>query len=231
MKDWLWVFLLPLCVFANETVVESNEAHYNGQTITLIGDVIVENAMGRVSAKKAVLRRDAAGITKIDFPWIELISAVTLTLPNGNYLNCEYVFLDYTKMTSHCTGNPQIAYSDERTEVWADEAYVDYIEAEGSIQPVKVRLVNNVSLINLQCDQYALAERVTYYPKEQLMVLEGKENRVLFFDKQQNMQISAHTVRAKRNLETHKDSIQTVGNVRFMFGPEELCKLKERFQW
>lgn len=243
MKKWVCFLFFPFALISHhgsahvtplghETVVESNEAHYNGRMITLTGRVSVENAMGKVTAEKAVLTRDESGSTKIDFPWIELTCAVTLTLPDGNHLNCDHVFLDYTKMTSHFTGSPQIAYFDERGEVWADEAFIDYIEVEGSIKPTKVRLVDNVQLMYVENDQYALADLVTYYPDEQLMILEGKENmRVLFFDKQRNMQLSAHTVRALRNPETNKDSIKGVGDVRFVFRQEELSKLKEQFKW
>ncbi len=232
MKKWLWILLLPLAIYAEETVVESNEAHYNGHMITLTGNVIVENAMGRVTAEKAVLTRDEAGSTRIDFPWIELIQAVTLTLPNGNHLNCDRVFLDYTKMTSHFTGSPQVAYSDERGEVWADEAFVDYVETEGSIKPTKVRLVDNVKLVYSESNQYALADLVVYYPDEQLTVLEGKDGkRVLFFDRERDMQLSARQVRASRNPETGKDSVKGVGDVRFVFGQDELSKIKDRFKW
>jgi lipopolysaccharide export system protein LptA len=232
MMKWVWIFLLPFAVWGHETVIESNEAFYNGRTITLTGDVSVENAMGRVTAEKAVLTRDETGATKIDFPWIELTQAVTVTLPDKSRLNCERVFLDHTKMSSHFTGSPQVSYLDERGEVWADEAFVDYIDAEGSIKPTKVRLVGNVKLVFLENGQYALADLVTYYPDQQLMTLEGVEGRrVLFFDKERNMQLSARQVRASRNPETKKDSIQGVGDVRFVFGQDELAKFKERFKW
>ncbi|MCC5832403.1 MAG: hypothetical protein JJU12_05100 [Chlamydiales bacterium] len=227
---WLSLFLLPLAVWANEITVESNEAHYNGSTITLIGEVAVENAMGRVTAEKAVLTRDEARMTKIDFPWIELSQAVTLTLPDESRLNCERVLIDYTKMTSHFIG--RVSYLDERGEAWADEAFVDYVEAEGSIKPTKVRLVDNVKLVFSEKGQYALADLVTYYPDQQLVILEGKkEKQVLFFDKERDMQLSARQVRAARDPETKRDSIQGVGDVRFVFGQDELFKLKDHFKW
>lgn len=230
MKRWFWLLLFfPLYLWGDETVVESDEVYYNGEIITLIGHVMVENVMGQVRAEKAVLTRDEKASTKIDFPWIELSQAVTLILSNGGEVACDHVFLDHMKMTSHLQG--KVCYMDTIGQVRADEAFVDYTEVDDSIQPTQVRLLKNVQLINLETDQYALADLVTYYPDEQLMILEGKEHRVLFFDKKNDMQISAFKVRVMRNLITKKESVQGVGDVRFVFGQDEMNKLKERFQW
>lgn len=230
---WIWFFLLPIALFSDETVVESNEAYYDGAKITLVGNVMLENAMGKVACQTAILTRDESGMTKFDFPWIELKSGVTLTLADESCLNCEQVALDYTKMTSLFTGMPQVTYTNTSGKVLADSATVDYAESnKGSLQATRVTLMRNVRLIYLESDQYALADLVTYYPEKKLMVMEGRENnRVLFFDKKRNMQLSAHTIHAERNVVTGKDSVQGVGDVRFIFGEEELTKLKERFQW
>ena len=42
------------------------------------------------------------------------------------------------------------------------------------------------------------------------------------------MQLSARTV-SPRDPETNKETVQGVGDVRFVFGPEELDKIKNRF--
>ncbi|MCH9627482.1 MAG: hypothetical protein S4CHLAM2_11230 [Chlamydiales bacterium] len=231
MKKWLWFLLLQATLYSNETVVESNDAHYNGSTLTLAGQVVVEHAMGRVHAEKAVLNRDEAGTTKIDFPWIELSEAVCLTLPSGGRMECAAVFLDYTKMTSHFKGEPLVQFISEMGSVYASQADVDYVEVDQSIQPTQVILSDHVQLINAEADQYALADLVIYYPETQKMVLKGKESRVLFFDKTRNVQISAQTVHAEKNVHTGQDSIQGVGDVRFIFSPEELSRLKDQLKW
>jgi hypothetical protein len=111
MKMLLWILVfLPFHLVAFETFVESDEVHYNGETITLIGKVVVENAMGKVTAQQALLKKDEEKKTKIDFPWIELKNQVTLTLAKGGVLKCESVFLDYTQMTSFFYGTPQVVF-------------------------------------------------------------------------------------------------------------------------
>jgi len=236
MKKFLYVFFLsfPFCLPAFETVVESDEVHYNGEWITLTGHVAVENTMGRVTAETATLKKDAQKTTKIDFPWIELKHAVCLTLADGGLLQCDSVFLDYTQMTSFFYGKPQVTYKGTLGEIYADRAQVDYQEIEGKLEATKVTLFDNVRLVNMGSEekpafQYALADEVYYFPQEQVTVLESKQSKVLFYDKLRDMQLSARTVRAHRDPVTHKESVQGVGDVRFVFGPEELEKIKQRF--
>lgn len=239
MRFFLLLLTLALpCLVrgGDETIVESKMAHYDGERITLTGDVSVENAMGRLTAQKAILRRDEARTTKIDFPWIELSCDVALTLSNGGTMQCQNMSLDYTAMTCLLSGIPQVIYKTEEKEVLADHAKIDYEEREGTLHPTKIILTDHVQLIShgsieTPSEQYALADAVIYFPDTQLMILEGQENRVLFFDKARGMQLSARCVHAKRDPATQKESIQGLGDVRFVFGPEELRKLKDRFQW
>lgn len=233
MRLFFLLLLFSCCVALKaeeETIVESKAAHYDGEYITLTGDVSVENVMGRLTAQKAILRRDELRKTKIDFPWIELSVDVALTLSNGGTLYCQNVSIDYTQMTCFFFGGPNVLYKTEDKEVLADMACIDYEERDGSIQPKKVTLTDHVRLINHGVqEQYALADSVTYFPDTQFMILEGKGSRVLFYDQSRGVQLSARTIHAKRNPETNKDSIQGIGDVRFVFSPEELEKLKERF--
>lgn len=228
----LCLFFLPLCLSAYETVVESDEVHYNGELITLTGNVSVSNAMGKVTAECAILKKDEEKQTKIDFPWIEIKHNVCLTLANGGILRCESLFLDYTQMTSFFYGAPQVTYTDTLGEIYADKAQVDYREINGSLEATKITLSENVRLVNLSTDaaQYALADEVSYFPEKQLAVLEGKQSKVLFYDQERGMQLSARTVHAQKDPVTQKETIQGIGDVRFVFGPEELAKIKQRFQ-
>jgi lipopolysaccharide export system protein LptA len=235
VKKLILLFLLfPFSLWAYETVVESDEVHYDGEWITLTGNVIVENAMGKVTAHSAVLKKDSERKTKIDFPWIDLKHNVCLTLADGGVLKCETLFFDYTKMTSLFYGSPQVSYLSSLGEVYADRAQVDYKEINGSFEATKVTLFDNVRLVNLGSSekpscQYALADEVSYFPQEQTMILEGKNNPVLFYDKLHDMQLSARTVHARRDCQTKKETVQGIGDVRFVFGPEELEKIKQRF--
>jgi lipopolysaccharide export system protein LptA len=214
-----------------KTSVESEEAHYNGELITLKGSVSISNAIGRVRAELATLKRDVEKKTKIDFPWIELKESVTLQLNEGGTVGCDSLSLDYTQMSGIFTGNPQVTYSDLFVEVRADKAQIDFREIDGTLEVIKVSLFDNVQLSHFgtaekPTSQYALADEVEYYPQEKLALLTGKKDRVLFYDSQRDVQLSARSIRAQRDPTTKKESIQGIGDVRLTFGVEELEKIK-----
>ena len=98
------------------------------------------------------------------------------------------------------------------------------ISKEADYDGAVLVLKGDVQLEN-EKGQYALADRVTCHPESEELVLEGEQNRVLFFDKGRDMQLSAPVVHASQEV------IRGVGNVRFIFAQDELTKLKERFQW
>ncbi len=231
MRKWLiLLFTLPLRLCAAQTNVSSDAFIYNGDWVTLSGNVMVENAMGKIQARCATLKKDPEGQSSIDFPWIELKNEVSLELSRGGILRCESVFLDWVEKTSILHGNPQMSFTGAFGEICAEQAKIDYREANGSIEPTKVTLLNNVRFVNAETNpQYALADIAYYYPEEKRLVMEGKEAPVLFYDPSRGLQLAARTLYAQKDPVTKKEKIQGVGAVRFTFGPEELEKIKQRF--
>lgn len=216
------------------TEVESDVAHYNGETITLTGRVSVKNALGQICSEQAILTRDLTGESTLDFPWAELTTSVVATLADGGQLTCDYLFIDYPKLQGFFRGAPQVCYTDPAGKILANVAVVDYIEVAGKIHPVKVTLEGDIQLINYGSPakpalQYALADSLIYYPETQAMLLSCEKGTVLFFDEKRHVQMAAKQVWAERNPETQKEAIQGIGDVRFILGPEELERLKLRF--
>lgn len=236
MKFVLFFFFLALPLFASETTTVSSEmAHYDGKVVTLGGNVTIEHPLGKVTAQKATLTRDEEGKCEVDFPWIDLEDNVQADLTKGSLLQCHKVFIDMVHLTSEFSGKPAIYYRDEVGEIIADKACVDYQKIEGNYKPVKITLLGKVQMKNSGKKetvffQYALADRVEYFPQEAVMILKSEENkRVLFFDPEKEIQLSAKTIRAQRDMDTGKDSVQGFGDVRCIFKQEELDKLKEQF--
>ncbi|MFN0065537.1 MAG: hypothetical protein ACKVOH_04790 [Chlamydiales bacterium] len=227
---YLALLLICTTLFASETMVESDNARYDGNQITLKGHVVVENDMGRLSAGSAILLRDTEKSTDIDFPWIELYNDVYFLLLEGRQLKCDKAYLDHTKQQAKLVGNPLLHYFDGLGEVYANTALVDYAKVNGKLQATKVTLIGGVQMANSKNDQYALAEEVEYYPQEELMWLRGHKERVLFYDRKKQVELSARVVRAQRDVDK-RESVEGVGDVRFLFGAEELKKLKQGFAW
>lgn len=116
-----------------------------------------------------------------------------------------------------------VSVDSEMGHVTADKAIVDHENKS----PSKITLNGHVNMTNGEQTQFAMADHVDYFPDEKVMIFESDE-RVLFYDREKQMQLSAKKVRAHRGLE---DEVQGYGNVCFVFGTEELDKLKKQFKW
>ncbi len=135
--------------------------------------------------------------------------------------------------------NLQVHFNDATGEIFADEAFIIYKEVNKKMRPVKLLLKGNVWLLNrtsIDKDdpgkilQFAMADRVEYdLEAKEILCMADFSKRVLFFDKSNNLQVSAPSVKAKRDLHTQKESIQGMGDVRFSFIEKEFDQLKKRF--
>lgn len=95
------------------------------------------------------------------------------------------------------------------------------------MQATKITLEGNVRMVNGEQTQFAMADHVEYFPNEKTMIFTS-DSRVYFYDKQKQIQLSAKKVRATRGEE---DEIEGYGDVRFIFGQEEIEQLKRLFKW
>ncbi len=86
-------------------------------------------------------------------------------------------------------------------------------------------------LKNVYC-QYALADELTYFPLENKLYLKGKEKkRVLFWDQNQGIKMSAPALDLCYDKRTQKESIKGKGNVRFTFTEKENGYLSQKFHF
>lgn len=135
----------------------------------------------------------------------------------------------------------QVYVEDVLGDMYADHVLIDYSWQGRQLMPEKIVLDGHVRLLNRfdghleesgSILHYGLADHVEYFPKQQEMVLSGQHgNRVLFFDKVNNIQMSAVSLNVKHDRTLHKNAIQGMGDVRFTFIEKELEQIKERFRF
>lgn len=226
MKYGYLFFLLCSTCFAQETTIEARSARYEEEKIYLEGNVIIGHVLGAVRAQSALLIRNEASGAPVDFSYLELSQEVVATLSNGAQLEGEKLICDYQKMASTLTGNPQVHYSDDKGEVFANSCSVSYEEKKGKVDVQSLTLVGAVRLQN-KAQQYACGDRLEYFPdKEEIVLFADEGKKVLFFDKAKGVQLSATKIIARG-----KESIQGVGEVSFVLKQEELENLKHQFEW
>ena len=133
----------------------------------------------------------------------------------------------------------QIYFNDIFGEIYADKALLEYRPLNGVIKLEKLTLSGHVKILNRSSVnpeeseaflQYALSDVATFYPgTNELVMASVGTGRVLFYDKANNLQVSALGVKIKRDSVTKKESIKGVGDVRFSLENSELEKLKTHF--
>ena len=116
-----------------------------------------------------------------------------------------------------------VSVDSQMGQITADKAVID-LEAQSAS---KITLTGHVNMINSQKTQYAIADHVEFFPDEKVMIFEA-DKRVLFYDREKKMQLSAKKIRAQRGEE---DEVQGYGNVCFIFDTQELDKFKKQFKW
>jgi len=142
-------------------------------------------------------------------------------------------FLDSPEMNGRVAEDQQIHYEGNEMTAFSDKAYIEYSLVEESLQPVSLALKGNIRLTSAQAEaptRCALSDRLSYSPSTHTLILSADPGKkVLFWDEQQSLHISAAEVHITRDPNTHKDSIKGVGNVKFTLTGEENSALKKIF--
>ncbi len=127
----------------------------------------------------------------------------------------------------------QLFFQDHKGKLLADEAVITYdILEKDRILPLQIDLRGNVRITNREGAilQYALADRVIFsFKTQELKFIASEKKRVLFYDKINNLQVSAPQMNIKRNKVTKKESFQGMGDVRFHFIEKEFEQIRKRF--
>lgn len=225
----------------DQFTVRCKNAIYKDDQLTLYKDIEVdfdERGVLRVS-DELQLKRNSAGV-------IDTVRCIG---------TCEYrcedeekdidlmlfchgeIFLDnqsgniYLKGENNGEGR-QLYLRDHLGKIFSDQAIVNYVFENGSFSLKTISLNENVRLLNRSgsISQYALADHMTYEHESQQMHFKSDERkRVLFYDKINNLQVSAPEIKMQRDKQTKKEHFQGIGDVRFHFAEKEYQQLRNCF--
>jgi len=133
----------------------------------------------------------------------------------------------------------QVFLHDDMGDIYADRVTIYYNISDQNFITSKIVLEGHVYILNRGAVdpektkaflEYAIADTVEYAPQanEIYMSAAGKK-RVLFFDRVNNLQVSAPALKIRRDQTTNKDSIQGMGDVRFSFMKREIEEIEKHF--
>ncbi|MBM3207183.1 MAG: hypothetical protein FJZ57_01060 [Chlamydiae bacterium] len=232
--------------FTTENLSWDNTKH----SLTLNGKShIVESALGTVTTEEVLNIQQ--GIIK----GVKVISKIQSKGPSefvykdpqsASYhkLKCKGIFkIDRNLLNAQISGTSkaktrgnyidQVFYEEETLGAYADMAHVEFAADKQLLQPTSLTLKGNVCLFSRKEQEpfrCGIADRVTYSPETKTMILSANPGqKVLFWDEQQGVRMSASEVHLIQNPQSHQTVIQGVGNVKFTLSVEENEVLKKLF--
>ncbi len=109
----------------------------------------------------------------------------------------------------------------------AQRATIDTLRDGDTWHPVKILLEGEVRMRDLEHQRFALADRVEIDPQQRVMEFQASPGgHVLFLDMNRHMQLAAQRIRAEQG---EQEKVQGFGDVRCLFGEEELQRLNLHF--
>lgn len=208
----------------------------------LISDKDVKLTQESVGGKKRLCTIESTGTTILSYVEDEKDISHNLTSYGSvcvDHKNLVTIMESPYDAKGNVPAGKQVAFQDYMGEIYADRLVINYVMENHALKPVKLTLEGHVRMLNRcavdpECKgdflQFALADFVEYSPQAKEIMLAAKnKNRVLFFDKVNNLQVSAPALKIRRDEATKKESVQGVGNVRFTFIKQEMDAIAKQF--
>ena len=109
-------FCLPLLLAGptppgQESHLSSTHASYNGSALVLEGHVLLDHALGALSAEKALLQKQEEG-KDFPFSFIHLTKDVLLQFKTKAELRCQEAQLDFSELTGQLHSSDGVLYKD-----------------------------------------------------------------------------------------------------------------------
>jgi len=206
------------------------------------GGVVIASPLGKLTTEKGLC---ATWGKDKEIRHITCLGETTLRCYQEDeevYLICYGdLFLDHEKRTitmnspqnteGEVEEDVQLFFEDGKGKMFSDHAVLAYAVIEDQFTPLQLTLEGNVRMYHREGPllQYALADRSVFFVEKQEVHFKALETkRVLFYDRVNQLTMSAPEVKVKRDPSTKKDSVQGVGDVRFYLDEEELHQLRQR---
>lgn len=155
------------------------------------------------------------GVTSVDF----LQQQMTLTSPSD--------------AQGKVHADHQLSFDGPQGDLTSDQLLIQYALQGHEVTPTQITAQGRVCLARETASggmQYALADTLAYCPTDGSMQLYAlSPRRVIFFDKQYDVKVSAPEVQITRDARTHQEKIRGIGDLRMTFLDQEMAHLRQRF--
>ncbi len=155
--------------------------------------------------------------------------------PGGELLiECDHLLWNHEKRCLECVNSVEVKES-SLGRVNATSGTITYegstlttLDLDGEV--LLCKFAESSALDPSLGNRFAKADHLRYSKENDLLTLTAAPHeRVLFWDEEKSLKISANEVRISRNPQTHEESIKGLGNVRFHFSPSESAVIAKLF--
>jgi hypothetical protein len=119
----------------------------------------------------------------------------------------------------------QIYYEETEFATYANKASIEYSLVGKQLIPASIQLFGDVRIFSIdpkKPPRKGVADRVSYLPNTKTLILAADPGKkVLFWDEEQDLRISAPEVHITKDPTTNKDQVKGLGKVQFVFTAEE----------
>lgn len=174
----LFLSLITASLFGQEEPmkVNSGEAEYNGREISLVGDVVVQHGLGKISAHRFTVTPSDED-KKNKFSNLSMSEDVEIEFQGGGKLRCETANVDYEKLHGTFLGNPEkpdVVYTNwdfpeesllrPQLIVKGDQFQVDFIRPSDNAHKVELDRIQIDGNVRVQYNQdyYLKADQAFY---------------------------------------------------------------------
>lgn len=116
-------------------------------------------------------------------------------------------------------------YQNSAFSIYSDFSSIDYQFIDLQIRPHEILFKGNVRMISKAKQhslRYGVADEILYYPEtKETLLLANKGHKVLFWNEEANLKISADKILISIDPLTHQEKIKGLGKVLFAFNQEE----------
>jgi hypothetical protein len=203
--------------------------NHEKKTLILHKDITLhEDHFGSLKAEEelVIIQQEVEGVLLVKSIHVKGESILsnrqsTLTSPGLLHINGTQ-----GRITATGTKEKPISYIEEDMCLRSSQAFLEYSEPSYTLSSLLLK--GEVTLSSE--DRFGIADRLTYSPyTKTVILLANPGNKVLFYDKEQDVSMSADEVHITKNSETRKTEIKGVGHVQFLLSPEENTQLKTTF--
>ena len=230
MKSLILVLtaLTPLVAEMPSSNVSSDQAAYDGDILSLEGNVTLNHELGDLHASRAFVHK---GKPSLDFSSVHLQESVSITFKNQGKLFSDEAFLDFQTLKGHITSQDSpVIYRDETLELFSDSIDLKLMKTENSFDILTLIALDNVHIQDIDGAKLS-SDSAEYLKTENQLIARAKSPSAPCRASREEGTVDALEIHADLNTSL-LTLYSATGKLTSPFSSENFCKFAaEKVLW